>query len=95
MLDELPLFIEEWKDTTMERCMYPTWMLERGLNNWEMQFYPWWIDFPIWTYPFEEGRLYKGNIAYRFFLKIYLLIKNNKYIDLRSFFTKEPIIHIL
>ena len=63
-LDELPSFVEEWGDTTLERCMYPTWMLERGLNSWVMQLCPWWIDFPIGTYPNEESHLYKGNVTY-------------------------------
>ena len=63
-LDEMPSFVEEWRDTKLEGCMYPPWMLERGSSNWEVQFCPWWIDFPIGEYPIIEGHLYKGKLIY-------------------------------
>lgn len=63
-LDELPSFAEEWRDTKSEGCMYPQWMLERGLNIWEIQFCPWWVDFPIGEFPIEEGHLYKGMLNF-------------------------------
>ena len=57
----MPTFIEEWTYISREDCMYPPWMKDRGLGEWEVQYCPWWIEYPIGEYPRYEADNYKSD----------------------------------
>lgn len=61
-LDDMPTFVEEWIDLSREGCMFPSWMKDRGLGEWEVECCPWWIDYPIGECPVHETDHYRGNI---------------------------------
>ena len=54
-------FLEEWKDLEGSGSMFTTTIKDRGLSDWEIQYCPWWLDYPLGSCPREEGIHYKGN----------------------------------
>ena len=61
-LEDMPDFIDKWIDLSIDDCMYPPWMKDRGLSEWEVQYCPWWVDYPIGEYPRFEAAHYKGDV---------------------------------
>ena len=63
----MPQFVEEWKDLEGSGSMFTTSIKDRGLSDWEIQYCPWWLDYPLGAYPREEGNHYRGVYRYREF----------------------------
>lgn len=63
-IDTLPEITEEWLEIGVETCMFPIWMQDRGINGWERQYCPWWMDYPLGEYPKYEALHYKGTLSH-------------------------------
>ena len=55
----MPQFVEEWKNLEGSDCMFTTSIKDHGLLEWEVKHCPWWLDYPLGSYPREEGLYYK------------------------------------
>lgn len=67
-IEEMPTFVEDWIDLSGHGSMFSPWIKDRGLNEWEMQYCPWWLDYPIGEYSRYEAHHYKGIIFVDLFL---------------------------
>ncbi|KAJ7526613.1 hypothetical protein O6H91_16G014700 [Diphasiastrum complanatum] len=60
----MPIFISMWNQISLakELSMYSTrvhFNQKPGLNEWEVKYCPWWIDFKDGTYPHSESKQYE------------------------------------
>lgn len=59
-IDKIPECTQEWKDPLSIGTMFPKWINDRGLSKWEIDYCPWWLDYPHGQWPRGEGDLYHG-----------------------------------
>ena len=73
----MPTFVEEWVDLSKQDSMFPSWMRNRGLNEFEIEYCPWWLDYPLGQFPINEEERFKGNSHMQYYALEYAY-KDNK-----------------
>ena len=53
-LDDMTPFVEEWKDLEGSNTMFTSSIKYHGSSKWEIQYFPWWLDYPLGSCPRED-----------------------------------------